>query len=259
LQFRKKLEGWHRNRYADIKKEKTNLISELDRLDRLAEQQSLESQDRARRKELNEKLEVCWKIEEIKARQRSRDKEIKERDRNTSYFFAKANQRRRNNAITQLEDNGVIFSDNFSMMNHAKEFYKNLFGFEPRSNIKLDGDFWEENEVSSEDNEILEFEFSEAEIKKAIEGSYAEGASGFDDFSFLFYQRFWPIIKDDLMAMVKIFEEGEMSIARLNYAMIILIPKEDGTKYLKIFRPISLLNCSFKIFAKAINNRLEGM
>jgi hypothetical protein len=45
-----------------------------------------------------------------------------------------------------LEDNGVIFSDNISMMNHAKKFYKNLFGFEPRGNIKLDRGFWEENE-----------------------------------------------------------------------------------------------------------------
>jgi hypothetical protein len=50
-----------------------------------------------------------------------------------------------------------------------------------------------------------------------------------------------------------------MSIARLNYAMIILIPKEDGAKTLRKFRLISLMNCSFKIFAKAINNRLEAI
>jgi hypothetical protein len=105
-----------------------------------------------------------------------------------------------------LEDNGVIFSDNISMMNHAKEFYKNLFGFEPRGNIKFDGGFGEENEkVSSEENEMLEYEFSETEIKKAIEGSYAERAPGPDGFLFLFYQRLWSIIKDDLMAMVRIF------------------------------------------------------
>jgi hypothetical protein len=28
---------------------------------------------------------------------------------------------------------------------------------------------------------------------------------------------------------------------------------------LKKFRPISLINCSFKVFAKAINTRLEGV
>jgi hypothetical protein len=44
---------------------------------------------------------------------------------------------------------------------------------------------------------------------------------------------------------------------RLNYAMIILIPKEDEARTLKKFRPISLINYSFKVFVKALNNRLE--
>jgi hypothetical protein len=39
--------------------------------------------------------------------------------------------------------------------------------------------------------------------------------------------------------------------------MIILIPKEKGARSLKKYRPISLINCSFKIFAKALNNMLE--
>lgn len=59
------------------------------------------------------------------------------------------------------------------------------------------------------------------------------------------------------MPLVRGFETGEINMARLNYAMIILIPKEDEAKSLRKFRPISLINCSFKIFAKALNNRLE--
>jgi hypothetical protein len=58
------------------------------------------------------------------------------------------------------------------------------------------------------------------------------------------------------MAMVKGFEKGEIHISRINYAMIILIPKEEDVRSLKKFRPISFINCSFKIFAKVLNNRL---
>jgi hypothetical protein len=37
--------------------------------------------------------------------------------------------------------------------------------------------------------------------------------------------------------------------------MITLIPKEEDARSMKKFRPISLLNCSFKIFTKAVTNR----
>jgi hypothetical protein len=37
---------------------------------------------------------------------------------------------------------------------------------------------------------MLDSNFSEEEIKRAIDESYAEGAPGPDGFSFLFYQKF---------------------------------------------------------------------
>jgi hypothetical protein len=42
-----------------------------------------------------------------------------------------------------------------------------------------------------------------------------------------------------------------------NFAMLTLIPKVDNADEMKSFRPISLLNCSYKIFSKVVTIRLE--
>jgi len=49
---------------------------------------------------------------------------------------------------------------------------------------------------------------------------------------------------------------GRLDLHRLNFAMITLIPKEDGARSMNKFRPISLIDCSFKIFSKALTLRL---
>jgi hypothetical protein len=61
------------------------------------------------------------------------------------------------------------------------------------------------------------------------------------------------------MALIKGFEKGDININRINYAMIILIPKEEEVRSLKKYRHISLINCSFKIFSKVLNNRIEAL
>jgi hypothetical protein len=76
-----------------------------------------------------------------------------------------ANQRKRKKCIISLEEDGVTYSDNNSILTHAMFYYKRLFGKEERSNVKLGDDFWEEEEkVSMEENQIMEFEFTEEEI-----------------------------------------------------------------------------------------------
>jgi hypothetical protein len=69
----------------------------------------------------------------------------------------------------------------------------------------------------------LESPFSEDEIKAAVFESYAAGAPGPDGLSFLFYQKFWDLIKTDFMNLVRDFEAGNINVARLNYAIITLI------------------------------------
>jgi hypothetical protein len=61
------------------------------------------------------------------------------------------------------------------------------------------------------------------------------------------------------MALIRGFEKGKINIYRINYAMIILIPKEEETRTLKKYMPISLINCSFKIFSKVLNNIIETL
>jgi hypothetical protein len=80
-----------------------------------------------RMQELARKLEKLWALEEIKARQRSRDRDILEGDRNTSYFHVIANQRFREKRIDCLMGSDGIVHENSKILEIAASFYKELF------------------------------------------------------------------------------------------------------------------------------------
>jgi hypothetical protein len=103
---------------------------------------------------------------------------------------------------------------------------------------------------------VLEVPFTE-EIKKAIFKSYSDGAPRPDGLSFTFYQKFWHVVKDDLMKLFQSFYEGSLDIFRINFSNITLISEDPNACTINKFRSISLLNCSYKIFTKVLTNRIN--
>jgi hypothetical protein len=61
------------------------------------------------------------------------------------------------------------------------------------------------------------------------------------------------------MALFREFHRGRLPLYSLNFKMIILLPKCAEALTIQQYRPICLLNISFKIFMKVITNRLPGV
>jgi hypothetical protein len=82
-------------------------------------------------------------------------------------------------------------------------------------------------------------------------------APGLDGFPIDFYQACWDIIKPDLMALFIDFHAGNLPLHSLNFGTIILLSKCREVSHIKQYRPICLLNVSFKIFTKVATNRIS--
>ena len=81
-------------------------------------------------------------------------------------------------------------------------------------------------------------------------------APGPDGFPVEFYQVCWDVIKNDLMALFHLFHAGNLPLYSLNFGTIILLPKSNGVITVQQYRPICLLNVSFKIFTRVATKRI---
>jgi mannosylglycoprotein endo-beta-mannosidase len=214
--FRRLAKGWSSNFEAAVRKRKKELMLEYDALDIKSETCVLSTLERERSDSILRELNTSWILEDTKARQSSRDRNILEGDRNTAYFHVVANQRRRKKFIHVLDgpDGPVTNKD---MLKIATNCYKDLFKYETRPDIRLEDTFFSENEkVSLEENIMLGSAFTEEQVNIGVFGSYVDGAPGPDGLSFMFYQKFWDIIKKDLIDMSNAWFRDDLDLYRLN-------------------------------------------
>ncbi|XP_078156117.1 uncharacterized protein LOC144551891 [Carex rostrata] len=123
--------------------------------------------------------------------------------------------------------------------------------------LSLQDNLWAPSENLTADQCLfLQAPFSLEEIKRVVFACNPSKAPGPDGMSFQFYQSFWDILKDDLLRIFTAFYNNNLDISKFNLASICLIPKKEDATTVRNFRPISLINCSFKLITKLLADRL---
>lgn len=204
-------------------------------------------------KELDEllmKQEIYWA-------QRSRVSWLKHGDKNTKIFHLKASNRRRRNLIhgIRTQDNRWV-EDIADIAQVATSYFKGMFteGTSDRMEECLNA---VQQKVTDDMKEILTREYSEDEIKAALFQMGPTKAPRPVGMNALFYQKFWNIVGDDVVAAVLDFLNSGNMDPDVNYTHIVLIPKIKSLEKMSDFRPISLCNVIYKIISKVLANRLK--
>lgn len=138
------------------------------------------------------------------------------------------------------------------------EYYQSIFRNTTEHRLQLDWQRLYPND-NSELLANLDILFSLDEVRKAVFDMDGEKSPGPDGFHVCFFQKFWEVLKDDIMLLFEEFYVGQLDIERLNYTYIVLLLKIAGANRVSKFRPISILNVVYKIITKVFTNRLNGI
>jgi hypothetical protein len=258
--LRQFLRGWAKNMNGAYRKEKQDLLRKAEELDKKAESQLLSQQDWDLKQCVHVRLTQLLREEELKWFQRAKTTRVLKGDSNTKYFHMVANGKRRKTRIFRLEQEDGIVEGEEQLRSYITNYYQNLFGCPDRGRLSLNESSVEDiPQVTGEESKRLIEVFSEKEVRDAIFQMKHNKAPGPDRFPAEFYQVFWSLIKDDLMALFRDFHRGYLPLFSLNFGIITLLPKEKEVKKIQQYRPICMLNVSFKIFTKVLANRLMSV
>ena len=219
--------GWSKNVNGTYKKKKKQMLLEkANELEKKAETTLLTQQEADLKQNIKDRLNHLLREDEIKWFQRAKTMKLLEGDRNTKYFQALANVKRRKTRIFHLEQEEGIIEGDENLRKYITNYYKGLLGPSRKSNFSM-SETWRDDipQASEEENAFLSEEFSKKEVREAIFRMKHNKALAPDGFPTEFYQVFWSLIKDDLMVMFRDFHQGSLPIYSLNFGILTLIPK----------------------------------
>ncbi|GJT32677.1 RNA-directed DNA polymerase, eukaryota [Tanacetum coccineum] len=107
-------------------------------------------------------------------------------------------------------------------------------------------------------DQLIELEryVSRDEIRLAVWNCGNNKSPGPDGFTFEFFKKYWDLIGTDFCDAVEFFFSNGFFPKGCNSSFIALIPKVVDAKFVKDFRPISLIGCVYKVVTKILANRL---
>jgi hypothetical protein len=116
------MKGWHINVEGAYKKDKKTLLEDMGSIDKKGKRNTLSVQEKEVHASMHIRLKTLLKDEELKWRQRSKEKYFKEGDGNDNYFHLKGSGRKKKNHIVLLQHNGEEILGEADLITHVNDF-----------------------------------------------------------------------------------------------------------------------------------------
>ena len=183
-------------------------------------------------------------------------------EKSTKFFLNLEKQRGNQNRIRKLIVNQKEINNETEILNRIKLFYETLF---QKPSLKYSTDdinhflnTLDIQKLSADQIILCDIELTEKDLYGSMKSMKNDKSPGNDGLTKEFYVTFWDDIKATFVSSLKqVKERKDLSISQ-RQAIIKLIEKKDRDKrYIKNWRPISLLNVDIKILSKALAKRLK--
>ena len=193
---------------------------------------------------------------------RSKVNWIEHGEKPSKYFCSLEKRNYINKTVTKIiDDTGKNITEQKPILKEIARFYEQLYSSRDHelNNVNLN-DLINHPvpKLSKEESQLLEGKLTYDEVVKAVKSMKNGKSPGTDGFTSEFYKFFWIDIGHFLTrALNHSFDAGELSVS-LKQGIISIIPKGNKPReFLKNWRPISLLNTSYKILSTVLANRIK--
>lgn len=194
---------------------------------------------------------------------RSKVKWVGEGERPTKYFLNLERKNYDSKVISSLFDaEGKVQTDPGEILKVEKAYFTKQYALNPLNVGALERGEGTEflqpvRGISDLDRQLLNREISIEELEWALKDMQNGKAPGSDGLPPEVYKKFWGLLGLHLLASLNQAEQVGVLSSEQRRGIITLIPKKGKDKrYLQNWRPISMLNCDYKIIAKALAKRL---
>ncbi|KAK4258548.1 hypothetical protein QN277_004989 [Acacia crassicarpa] len=258
-QFANACSKWNKEVFRHTEGRKKFLMRRLDGINKVVSRFGLTPKYESLQLEIWKELEDVLLQESLIWAQKARAEWTVFGDRNTRYFHARANRRRKAQRIEAIKDGNDQWVYDTSLIKHmATGFFSNLLtedcSIRPTINCNMSFPRIDEEKLRWCNREL-----SAIEIKEALFHMGALKSPGPDGLNALFYQNQWNTVGDSVVTYVRYLFANPQVIKEVNGTLIVLIPKKEHPESMGDLRPISLCNVIYKTLSKVLVNRIKDI
>ena len=251
--------------YATFKKrERVKLENTLTREIRKLEENAQSDQNLIEIEEKKSQLRILRQNEMRGQYIRPRTQWIEEGDKPTHFFCNLEYKNVVSKTIQKLViDENVVVDDQKEILKQTKQFYEKLCKKQDclkKVNLSTEIPYNDIPKLTENQKQSLEGEISLPELTSALKRMKNNKSPGSDGFTADFFKFFWIDVGKFVFRSVNYgYQQRKMSVTQ-RQGVITCIPKEGKSKeFLKNWRPITLLNSTYKLASSCIAERMQSV